>query len=580
MEYSRKPLFLIFVLLGLLIVITAPYLLAASPGEPGYVFGGFLLNPIDGNSYLAKMYQGWQGSWTFRLPYTAEPGKGAYLFLYYLFLGHIARFLDLPLLLVYHLARICGAIALVLALDRFFLTTMPTKRAYWIAMLLAVFGSGMGWMAALFGGFTSDLWVAEAYPFLSAYTNPHFPLGLALLVWLLTPGRGLEAKELHHHPLSLSARMLALFPLSKNPLNPPYQGGQGGIRRSTAHILRFPVQLILVALALGIVLPFGVVIALAVLAGVFVLEFASGRGQAASLGACLNNPVLPRLMLVFFGGAPAIAYDLWVANTNPALSAWNAQNLTLTPPAWDVLLSFSPVFWLAIPGAIRVARERRRGHSCVLLSWAFLGILLVFLPVGLQRRFMTGLYIPLVGLAVIGLEGVISGFPGWDKRNPTLVSGEGRIQLKKRQMVWFVALILALPSNLLVISAGVHGIQARDPAIYLTAGESRALKWVAEHTAPDAVILAAPEMGLFIPAWTGRRVLYGHPFETVQAVQNAALVRTFFQGASSSGSDGLPYEVDYIFDGPRERALGDGFDGSDLEAVYRTDGVTIYKVMQ
>src|SRR3970282_2930738 len=40
------------------------------------------------------------------------------------------------------------------------------------------------------GEFTSDLWGAEAYPFLSAYANPHFPIGLALVVWLLTPQTG------------------------------------------------------------------------------------------------------------------------------------------------------------------------------------------------------------------------------------------------------------------------------------------------------------------------------------------------------------------------------------------------------
>ena len=53
---------------------------------------------------------------------------------------------------------------------------------YTLALILALFGSGLGWISALFGGITSDFWVAEAYPFLSMYTNPHFPLGLGLLL--------------------------------------------------------------------------------------------------------------------------------------------------------------------------------------------------------------------------------------------------------------------------------------------------------------------------------------------------------------------------------------------------------------
>ena len=41
------------------------------------------------------------------------------------------------------------------------------------------------------------------------------------------------------------------------------------------------------------------------------------------------------------------------------------------------------------------------------------------------------------------------------------------------------------------------------------------------------LILSSPEMGLFIPAQTGRRVLYGHPFETVNADAEKDLVLVF-----------------------------------------------------
>ena len=51
--------------------------------------------------------------------------------------------------------------------------------------LIVILGSGLGWIAAFFQQSTSDLWVAEAYPFLSAYTNPHFPLAIALMLFLL-----------------------------------------------------------------------------------------------------------------------------------------------------------------------------------------------------------------------------------------------------------------------------------------------------------------------------------------------------------------------------------------------------------
>ncbi|MCK4961839.1 MAG: hypothetical protein KAS19_05105, partial [Anaerolineales bacterium] len=51
----------------------APYFLASKLGQPA-IFSGFLINPMDGFSYLAKMRQGAEGSWLLHLPYAPEPG--------------------------------------------------------------------------------------------------------------------------------------------------------------------------------------------------------------------------------------------------------------------------------------------------------------------------------------------------------------------------------------------------------------------------------------------------------------------------------------------------------------------------
>lgn len=69
---------------------------------------------------------------------------------------------------------------------------------------------------------------------------------------------------------------------------------------------------------------------------------------------------------------------------------------------------------------------------------------------------------------------------------------------------------------------------AHAPAIFLEKSESQALVWISANTPKDSIILASPDMGLFIPADTGRKVLYGHPFETVNAEQEKAKVQTFF----------------------------------------------------
>jgi len=175
---------LIFVFLALIIL---PFVYAWFAADPGHVFDGFLLNPIDGNSYLAKMRQGYNDAWLFTLPYTAQPGAGAAINLYYLFLGHVAKGLGFSLLFTFHAARLLGALLLSLALYRFFAAIFPHSRARLWAFALTLFGSGLGWLALTFGAFTGDFWVAEGYPFLAAFANAHFPLGLALQIGLLTP---------------------------------------------------------------------------------------------------------------------------------------------------------------------------------------------------------------------------------------------------------------------------------------------------------------------------------------------------------------------------------------------------------
>ncbi|HLE15911.1 MAG TPA: hypothetical protein VI776_14270, partial [Anaerolineales bacterium] len=381
MPLRKDAWFILLVSLPVLVLITLPYLAAAQAGGEAYFFAGLLQNPVDGNSYLAKMYQGWRGEWTFTLPYTARPGEGTYLFLFYLFLGHLARFSGLSTVLVFHLARLASAAFMLLALWRFFGAVLRDSGARRLAFAIAGFGSGLGWLAALAGGFTADFWVAEAFPFLGAYANPHFPLGLALVLTLVAPAAQGERAS---RPWKAWWTWLA-------------------------------------GLVLGVVMPFGVVVAALVLTGLIAWENWPGSSTYPPFAhpeRTLHRDPAPlfrrlwslagrlpvtfwRLFWLLAGGAPVLVYDYWVANTHPVLAGWNAQNQTPAPPLWDVFLSLSPALWLAIAGAWAAWRTGGRGPR-LLLAWAGLGLLLLYLPFGLQRRFILGLYVPLAGLAALG----------------------------------------------------------------------------------------------------------------------------------------------------------------------------------
>lgn len=452
----------------LLLLQALPPLLAGLRWGPEWIFGGFLVNPIDGNSYLSKMQEGWNGAWQFTLLYSSSSSQGAFLFMFYIFLGHLARWLAVPLLWMFHIARILGCAALFAALARccdFLFPEDPSSAdlALWIVTL----GSGLGWLfTILTASQTADFWVAEAYPFLSMLVNPHFPLGLAVLLGLMLLG--------YSPPSRWKAPLFAF----------------GG-------------------LALAAIQPFAIVLLAVVLVA-----------QTAWAWYTLRRFEPANLIWGLGPGGGYLLYQFWAIQKDPLLALWNSQNITQAPPVWDFLVSLSPALLLALPGAV-LAWKRKNPLGVVLAAWLAAACILTYLPFNLQRRFMTGIYVPAGLLGVLGLAAVKE-WLGKDSR------------LHRAAFV-----VLSLPTNLflmLAIFIGGLGVFARapDPLIYLPVSNVKAFEWLRANTAQDAVILATPEDGLFIPAWSGRKVVYGHPFETVNADPMKIETSSFFSGKMTS----------------------------------------------
>lgn len=493
--------------------ISLPYYYASNIGGSANSFNGFLLNPQDGNSYLAKMYQGWQGEWRFKLPFTYDPGEGVYIFLFYLGLGHLARIFDLSLILVFHTARILCSLLMLISLWEFFKVILESPRSRRIAFFLATLGSGMGWLLLGFGLITSDFWIAEAYPFLSAYANPHFPLSIAIVVWILKKW----------------------FQKDKN--------------------IGTYIFTVIGSLALSVINPFGVIVLLIVFAGVGIWQLVSKREYQENLRA---------LTLISLSGIPLLVYDYWIANFDPIIRIWNQQNITPSPPIWDILVSFSPALLFGIYGILcitQINQNKIDPKLMVLLVWAVCGLGFIYLPLGLQRRFMLGIYIPVSGLAAYGID---------------LISKDNRRMYLISLMILFS---LAIPSNLITIMASISGIQEQNALIYLLEDEVAVLKWIENNTELETVILASPEMGLFIPAYTGRRVVYGHPYESLDALENKKIVEDIYSGKYSKTKLNqflLDYGIDIIMVGPREINIGFMIIPDDWLEVYNHGGISLY----
>jgi hypothetical protein len=475
--YRRIP---ILISVFVVVLIIAPYIIAG--GVSDVVFGGFLLNPIDGNSYLAKMRLGWDGEWKFQLPYTANPGEGAYLFLFYIFLGHVARWFEFTLVFTFHLARLLCSLFLLWSVWKFIGHVIKDKsQNLYKIFFWCVLGSGLGWLIFPFGKVTSDLWVAEAFPFLSMYSNPHFPLGMGILLWVII------ATQMD----SRVKRKILLF---------------GGV-------------------VLAIAMPFGLVIATVIIGGGIIWEWIQEK--------------LLRLSSLFWllaAGGPILLYQFLVTRTDPVLSNWNTQNLTISPPFWDFVVSFSPAIILAIYGILVNWRQKEKINQFrPVILWLVLGLFLIIFPVSIQRRFMFAYYLPCVILASIGIQSLV-----------------GRLRKK-----WIWSASISILTTILVVIMGFFGIQSRNQLLFIDLAEKRSFDWIEFNTAQGAVFLCSPEIGMFLPAHTGRRVIYGHPFETANAESEYQFVVDFFTlNLEDDRFDDLQEKgVDYILYGPREHTF-------------------------
>jgi hypothetical protein len=489
--------------IGVLAVASLPYLIGALTAGSDRVFSGLQVNPLDGLSYLAKMQIGLHGDWLFTLRYTAEQGQGALVYTYFIALGQLARVSGLPLMLVFHAARLVGGFALLWSIYALIVRVIDSidqrRRTWWLIAM----SSGLGWLALAVGhGASSDLTIPESNTFYSLVANAHFALAMALMLAML---------------------LLALDP-------------------DTA-TLRRTIGLSASSVALAVIQPFAAFAAYAVLGATLLVMWRRDRA--------LPRGPMTLTVIAGFITTPVLAGIYLAMQSDPLLRAWLAQNQTLSPPPLEYLIGYGLLLVLAVPAA-KTAWRRRSNWDILLLVWIGVTALLLYAPIALQRRLSLGLHIPIGLLAAIGMSLIVRG-------------------------VWARRLIMAatLATSILIVVVLIAGAASRSPSIYLTTDEFAAMTWLHDHARFDDVVLAAPGTGAFIPAFAGQRVVYGHPYETVDAEQQKQLVTDFFAGQNSEALQG----VNYVLIGPRERALG-ALDVSTLplSEEFRSGEVVLYAV--
>ena len=528
------------------LLLLFPYWLGHTTAAPDTIFTGILMNPEDSQTYFAKMQLGREGAWLYTDRFTPEPHAPFFVGAFYIALGHLARWLGLTLIQVWHLARVVTGFIMIVTTFAFAGVFFENRRGRWTAFLLAVFGSGLGWLPFLLGQpywlgyFPVDFKMPEAHLFFTALTFPHIALSTALLL------------------LSFWLTLLAL----------QHKGRQW----------LFALAAGLANLLLGIIHP--LLLYVVVLAGSlywFYLALSARR-------------ILWRegfvFAIAFLVPAPLVLYYALSLTTNPVFQGWDAQREgTISPPWLHYLLAYGPMLFLAL---LLWFKERR--VKVLLPPWAFLWTwvlavaLLLYAPLNSQRRFVQAVHVPLSILATAGLLAVV--LPRLVRTAPfrrltahPRYSRQGMIRLLLVLFLGFMSL-----SNLYVYaSVSVSAVVQQPYPLFRPVAEARAVDWLRAHTSSTAVVLGAYQSGNYIAAHAGNRVVSGHWAETVAFEEKQAAIARFFDAETSTTwrlALLTEYGVDYVWYGPQEQALGAFDPGSApyLEPVYGGEEITIFAV--
>ncbi len=526
-----------------LLLSGVPVLLAALFPPEGWQFLGGIVSPDDVTQYLAAMHQGAQGRWLYTPPFDPTPLSPLVMYFPYVALGHVLQLLPGSEVFLYHLARLLSGLLVLFAAGKWAERLFDRKAERLTAWLLVAFSSGLGWILATVPSETwqaqlADLRLPEASTFLAIFAAPHFALGIAFeALALLALWRGMRGQK--RWAVWATAGGLALL-------------GQA---------LSYPFTLPVVYVAMG---------------GCCLWIFWQGgreRGWRA-LRAALIGGGIP---------LPFILYYLRIFFFDPVWRVTHvAQSVMPTPgPAWLVGAYGLPLI-LAVWGGVDVWRGRKVESPWVpVLIWALVNGPMLYLPVTFQWRLANGWHFV---LALLAGRGLVRGAIPWLGRRGAFRTLR-RVSPRPRDTVRRVALILSVPSTLMVVLLGTRiGLTERSFPYYVPESELRAMDELADEMSFDDVVLGAYPTGNVLPSRALCWVVVGQQFATLDPEGKVEdVVRFFDEGTTEEERRAILMEhgVTVVYYGRWERMLGD-FEPREaryLKELSRTGDVIAYRVV-
>jgi hypothetical protein len=471
----------------------------------------------DATSYWSWMRQARDGRFLFTDLYTPDEHPRNYVNIFFWGLGKASAVTGLELTVVYHLARVTlGAILLLLLYllaRRMFLRPGERIACFFLMVVTGGWEGISGYMERnhAWGHITSPgWWTPEMSTYFSLMLFPHFLAGFIAMVAVL---------------------LLLLGPWTDTAMS---------VRRQR----------------IGAVAAGGVM---------FLLTFFHPYDVIPIMGAVWTAPLLMgavarrlpwrQLQLSALATAvwvPALLYNLYIFRSNPAMRAWDLQNIMITPEVGRLFIALGLTGLLSLV-AILGLKSLREPHL-VMVGWLLSTLTIIHLPLRFQRRTIGGIQFATGVLAVAAIVCVLLPIVRrlLKRRTTTDTFGWGVLGIT----LLMVPVQVATPYYIQDIERGSLG--RVDYPSWLLVEEYRALHRLEDLLPAESVVLSSYEIGNFIPPYSGHRCIIGHYALTIDAKEKEAAVARFFGMAGDAWRLQFlrRWSVGYLVHSRYERQLG------------------------
>lgn len=482
-----------------------------NPIQSDSQFMGALHDYQDTATAIARMKQGEDGQLLLDFLYSPDEQGKALVHPLYALLGQLVRYSQLSATIMFHVMRIFVSLFMYMTIYHLGANIWVKIRTRRIFFIIASAGSGFGWIIAFFSGSlqSPDLTLPQAFPLYAAAVNIHYPLAIACI--------------------ALIASVIVPM-LRPGVTEEPSAQNSGG--------MVFIASLVLAFVYPDALIPLGLAYALNVAVNWYSQKKITGREWY--WGLWILVPALP-----------VVTYDLIMVLNNDFVAGWISQRGSSFPSIFLLILSAGIPLLIAIPSLVRAVRRFERDGDRFMLLWLLAMLITAYLPFQLKQYLLAGFLLPIAYFATRSVEDF------WFKH----------IRRIHRPKVYVAIFPLMVLSHLLWVFLPIYPLLFGwdDPGPGSLEKEyGFALAWMdaSENILTESVILASPDVSLWIPAWTGSYVVYGHPAESYDATEMENQVRQWYQqdDPESAICQSLidEYQIAYVIYGIREQNIGTG----------------------